>query len=183
MALSYNGTNIPSSGNVIFNGTNCKTVSCNGTEVWRKEATVYPGVPVANTQNLGYAAYFTVTNSGTDIKVDAFGGTERGYGRVMLGGFNSWGYSQIYFANLRAFITNSFSHIKVALSDINGNVVQQLIYHETSTAGGFSTTYSSGNKFTINSANGNYYLMLETDAGATSGGLHAIIQMTGCYLI
>ena len=183
MALSYNGTNIPSSGNVIFNGTNCKTVGCNGTEVWRKEATVYPGAPVANTQNLGYAAYFTVTNSGTDIKVDAFGGTERGYGRVMLGGFNSWGYSQIYFANLRAFITNSFSHIKVALSDINGNVVQQLIYHETSTAGGFSTTYSSGNKFTINSANGNYYLMLETDAGATSGGLHAIIQMTGCYLI
>ena len=51
MALSYNGTNIPSSGNVIFNGTNCKTVSCNGTEVWRKEATIYPGIPVANTQN------------------------------------------------------------------------------------------------------------------------------------
>lgn len=44
MALSYNGTNIPSSGNVIFNGTNCKTVSCNGTEVWRKEATIYPGI-------------------------------------------------------------------------------------------------------------------------------------------
>lgn len=117
MALSYNGTNIPPSGNVIFNGTNCKTVSCNGTEVWRKEANVYPGVPVANTQNLGYAAYFTVTNSGTDIKVDAFGGTERGYGRVMLGGFSTIGYSQIYFNNLRAFITNSYSHIKVALKE------------------------------------------------------------------
>lgn len=34
-----------------------------------------------------------------------------------------------------------------------------------------------------NTLNGNYYLMLETDAGATSGGLHTIIQMTGCYLI
>ena len=131
MALSFNNTNIPPSGNVIFNGTYCKTVTYNGTEVWKKEYTVYPGAPVANTQNLGYASYFTVTNSGTDIKVDAFGGTERGYGRVMLGGFSTIGYSQIYFNNLRAFITNSYSHIKVALSDINGNVVQQLIYSQT----------------------------------------------------
>lgn len=183
MALSFNGTNIPSSGNVIFNGTNCSTVRHNNTLVWQKEKTVYPGIKVANTQNLGYAAYFTVTNTGSSITVDSFGGTERGYGRVMLGGFSTIGYSQIYFSNLNVTISNSFSHVKVALSDINGNVVQQLIYHETSTAGGFSTTYSSGNKFTINSANGNYYLMLETDAGATSGGLHAIIQMTGCYLI
>lgn len=180
MALSYNGTNIPSSGNVIFNGTNCKTVSCNGTEVWRKEATIYPGIPVANTQNLGYAAYFTVTNSGTDIKVDAFGGTERGYGRVMMGGFSTIGYSQIYFANLRAYITNSFSHIKVALSDINGNVVQQLIYSE---ANGFDATYTATNVFNINSANGNYYLMLEVESGATHLGKNATILMNGCYLV
>lgn len=183
MALSYNGTNIPSSGNVIFNGTNCKTVSCNGTEVWRKEATIYPGIPVANTQNLGYAAYFTVTNSGTDIKVDAFGGTERGYGRVMLGGFNSWGYSKIYFSNLSISLSNSFSHAKVALSDINGNVVQQLIYRETGEAGGVYVTYAASDIFTINAENGNYYLMLEVASGATSGGLHATIQMNGCYLI
>lgn len=183
MVLSYNGTNIPSSGNVIFNGTNCKTVSCNGTEVWRKEATIYPGIPVANTQNLGYAAYFTVTNSGTDIKVDAFGGTERGYGRVMLGGFNSWGYSKIYFSNLSISLSNSFSHAKVALSDINGNVVQQLIYRETGEAGGVYVTYAASDIFTINAENGNYYLMLEVASGATSGGLHATIQMNGCYLI
>lgn len=183
MALSYNGTNIPSSGNVIFNGTNCKTVSYNGTEVWRKEATIYPGIPVANTQNLGYAAYFTVTNSGSDIKVDAFGGTERGYGRVMLGGFNSWGYSKIYFSNLSISLSNSFSHAKVALSDINGNVVQQLIYRETGEAGGVYVTYAASDIFTINAENGNYYLMLEVASGATSGGLHATIQMNGCYLI
>lgn len=180
MALSFNNTNIPPSGNVIFNGTHCKTVTYNGTEVWKKEYTVYPGAPVANTQNLGYAAYFTVTNSGTDIKVDAFGGTERGYGRVMLGGFNSWGYSQIYFANLRAFITNSFSHIKVALSDINGNVVQQLIYSE---ANGFDATYTASTKFNINSPNGNYYLMLEVESGATHLGKNATILMNGCYLV
>lgn len=180
MALSFNGTNIPSSGNVIFNGTYCKTVSCNNVEVWKKEYTVYPGVPVANTQNLGYAAYFTVTNSGSDIKVDAFGGTERGYGRVMLGGFSTIGYSQIYFANLRAFITNSFSHIKVALSDINGNVVQQLIYSE---ANGFDTTYTASTKFNINSPNGNYYLMLEVESGATHLGKNATILMNGCYLV
>lgn len=180
MALSFNGTNIPSSGNVIFNGTYCKTVSCNNVEVWKKEYTVYPGAPVANTQNLGYAAYFTVTNSGTGIKVDAFGGTERGYGRVMLGGFSTIGYSQIYFANLRAFITNSFSHIKVALSDINGNVVQQLIYSE---ANGFDTTYTASTKFNINSPNGNYYLMLEVESGATHLGKNATILMNGCYLV
>lgn len=183
MALSFNGTNIPSSGNVIFNGTYCKTVSCNNVEVWKKEYTIYPGIPVANTQNLGYAAYFTVTNSGTDIKVDAFGGTERGYGRVMLGGFSTIGYSQIYFANLSISLANSFSHAKVALSDINGNVVQQLIYRETGEAGGVYVTYAASDIFTINAENGNYYLMLEVASGATSGGLHATIQMNGCYLV
>lgn len=183
MALSFNGTNVPSSGNVILNGTYCKTVSCNNVEVWKKEYTVYPGAPVANTQNLGYAAYFTVTNSGTDIKVDAFGGTERGYGRVMLGGFNSWGYSKIYFSNLSISLSNSFSHAKVALSDINGNVVQQLIYRETGEAGGVYVTYAASDIFTINAENGNYYLMLEVASGATGGGLHATIQMNGCYLI
>lgn len=180
MALWFNGTNVPPSGNVIFNGTYCKTVTYNGTEVWKKEYTVYPGAPVANTQNLGYAAYFTVTNSGTDIKVDAFGGTERGYGRVMLGGFSTIGYSQIYFNNLRAFITNSYSHIKVALSDINGNVVQQLIYSETNW---FDTTYTASTKFNINSPNGNYYLMLEVESGATHLGKNATILMNGCYLV
>ena len=183
MALSFNNTNIPPSGNVIFNGTHCKTVTYNGTEVWKKEYTVYPGAPVANTQNLGYAAYFTVTNSGSDIKVDAFGGTERGYGRVMLGGFNSWGYSKIYFSNLSISLSNSFSHAKVALSDINGNVVQQLIYRETGEAGGVYVTYAASDIFTINAENGNYYLMLEVASGATGGGLHATIQMNGCYLI
>lgn len=180
MALSFNGINIPGSGNVIYNGTYCKTVAQNGTQVWRKEGTVYPGVPVANTHNLGYAAYFTVINSGSDIKVDAFGGTERGYGRVMLGGFSTIGYSQIYFANLRAFITNSFSHIKVALSDINGNVVQQLIYSE---ANGFDATYTESTKFNINSPNGNYYLMLEVESGATHLEKNATILMNGCFLV
>lgn len=183
MALSFNGTNVPPSGNVIFNGTYCKTVTYNGTEVWKKEYTVYPGAPVANTQNLGYASYFTVTNSGTDIKVDAFGGTERGYGRVMLGGFSTIGYSKLFFANLSISLSNSFSHAKVALSDVNGNVVQQLIFHETGEAGGFSITYASSDIFTINAENGNYYLMLEVASGATGGGLHATIQMNGCYLV
>jgi hypothetical protein len=35
MALSFNGTNIPVSSNVNYNGTNCSTVSCNGTQVWK----------------------------------------------------------------------------------------------------------------------------------------------------
>jgi hypothetical protein len=183
MALYYNSTNIAQSSNVYSNSNASNKVYHNNNLVWQKQFTVYPGVPVANTQNLGYAAYFTVTNSGTDIKVDAFGGTERGYGRVMLGGFSTIGYSKLFFANLSISLSNSFSHAKVALSDVNGNVVQQLIFHETGEAGGFSITYASSDIFTINAENGNYYLMLEVASGATGGGLHATIQMNGCYLI
>lgn len=180
MALYYNNTNIPTSSNVYINNKASNAVYFNNNLVWQKQKTIYPGIPVANTQNLGYGAYFTVTNSGSDIKVDAFGGTERGYGRVMLGGFSTIGYSQIYFANLRAYITNSFSHVKVALSDINGNVVQQLIYSE---ANGFDATYTASTKFNINSPNGNYYLMLEVESGATHLGKNATILMNGCYLV
>lgn len=183
MALYYNSTNIAQSSNVYSNSNASNKVYHNNNLVWQKQFTVYPGVPVANTQNLGYAAYFTVTNSGTDIKVDAFGGTERGYGRVMLGGFSTIGYSKLFFANLSISLSNSFSHAKVALSDVNGNVVQQLIFHETGEAGGFSIIYASSDIFTINAENGNYYLMLEVASGATGGGLHATIQMNGCYLI
>ena len=101
----------------------------------------------------------------------------------MLGGFSTIGYSKLFFANLSISLSNSFSHAKVALSDVNGNVVQQLIFHETGEAGGFSITYASSDIFTINAENGNYYLMLEVASGATGGGLHATIQMNGCYLI
>ena len=183
MPLIFNGNSIPGNGAVIENGVSLSSLKANNVEVWKRQKTVYPGIPVAKTQNLGYDAYFTVTNSGSDIKVDAFGGTERGYGRVMLGGFNSWGYSKIYFSNLSISLSNSFSHAKVALSDINGNVVQQLIYRETGEAGGVYVTYAASDIFTINAENGNYYLMLEVASGATSGGLHATIQMNGCYLI
>lgn len=183
MPLIFNGNSIPGSGAVIENGVSLSSLKANNVEVWKRQKTVYPGVPVANTQNLGYGPYFTVTNNGSDIKVDAFGGTERGYGRVMLGGFSTIGYSKLFFANLSISLSNSFSHAKVALSDVNGNVVQQLIFHETGEAGGFSITYASSDIFTINAENGNYYLMLEVASGATGGGLHATIQMNGCYLI
>ena len=184
MALVFNNVTVPQSGEVRFNNTALSSVKMGSTEVWKRQKTVYPGVSVANTQNLGYAAYFTVTNTGSHIKVDAFGGTERGYGRVMLGGFSTIGYSKLFFANLHAYITNSFSKIKVALGDINGNVVQQLIYYDTGESGaGYDKTFVSSDLFTINSANGNYYLILEVDSGATSRGLNATIEMNGCYLI
>lgn len=183
MGLFYNNVAISQANSVFLNNQSKNQVFYNNTLVWKRQKTVYPGVPVANTQNLGYGPYFTVTNNGSDIKVDAFGGTERGYGRVMLGGFSTIGYSKLFFANLSISLSNSFSHAKVALSDVNGNVVQQLIFHETGEAGGFSITYASSDIFTINAENGNYYLMLEVASGATGGGLHATIQMNGCYLI
>ena len=184
MGLFYNNVAISQANSVFLNNQSKNQVFYNNTLVWQKQKTIYPGVPVANTQNLGYAAYFTVTNTGSHIKVDAFGGTERGYGRVMLGGFSTIGYSKLFFANLHAYITNSFSKIKVALGDINGNVVQQLIYYDTGESGaGYDKTFVSSDLFTINSANGNYYLILEVDSGATSRGLNATIEMNGCYLI
>lgn len=160
MALVFNNVTVPQSGEVRFNNTALSSVKMGSTEVWKRQKTVYPGVSVANTQNLGYAAYFTVTNTGSHIKVDAFGGTERGYGRVMLGGFSTIGYSKLFFANLHAYITNSYSHIKVALGDINGNVVQQLIYSE---ANGFDATYTAANVFNINS--GKWELLLNSGSG------------------
>lgn len=180
MSYRQNDVLIPESSYIRFNDVQLKKYYFNDVLVWQRQQKVYPGIPVAKTQNLGYAAYFTVTNTGSHIKVDAFGGTERGYGRVMLGGFSTIGYSKLFFANLRAYITNSFSHIKVALGDINGNVVQQLIYSE---ANGFDATYTAANVFNINSANGNYYLILEVESGATHLSKNAIIEMNGCYLI
>ena len=180
--VSYrqNDVLIPESSYIRFNDVQLKKYVL----VWQRQQKVYPGIPVAKTQNLGYAAYFTVTNNGSDIKVDAFGGTERGWGRAILGPFSSVGYSKLYFSALRAYITNSFSKIAVSLGDINGNWVQRLIYHDTGeTLGGYDVTYGSGDLFTINSANGNYYLILEVDSGATSRGLNAVIQMNGCYLL
>ena len=183
MSYRQNDVLIPESSYIRFNDVQLKKYYFNDVLVWQRQQKVYPGIPVANTQNLGYGPYFTVTNNGSDIKVDAFGGTERGYGRVMLGGFSTIGYSKLFFANLSISLSNSFSHAKVALSDVNGNVVQQLIFHETGEAGGFSIIYASSDIFTINAENGNYYLMLEVASGATGGGLHATIQMNGCYLL
>lgn len=183
MSYRQNDMLIPESSYIRFNDVQLKKYYFNDVLVWQRQQKVYPGIPVAKTQNLGYGPYFTVANNGSDIKVDAFGGTERGWGRAILGGFNSWGYSKIYFSNLSISLANSFSHAKVALSDINGNVVQQLIYRETGEAGGVYVTYAASDIFTINAENGNYYLMLEVASGATSGGLHATIQMNGCYLI
>ena len=184
MSYRQNDMLIPESSYIRFNDVQLKKYYFNDVLVWQRQQKIYPGIPVANTQNLGYAAYFTVTNSGSDIKVDAFGGTERGWGRVMLGPFSSIGYSKLFFANLHAYITNSFSKIKVALGDINGNVVQQLIYYDTGESGsGYDKTFVSSDLFTINTANGNYYLILEVDSGATHLGKNATIEMNGCYLI
>ena len=184
--VSYrqNDVLVPESSYIRFNDVQLKKYYFNDVLVWHRQQKLYPGIPVAKTQNLGYGPYFTVTNLGYHIKVDAFGGTERGWGRVILGPFSSIGYSKLFFANLHAYITNAFSKIAVSLGDINGNWVQRLITYDTGESlGGYDRTFVSSNLFTINSANGNYYLILEVDSGATSRGLNATIEMNGCYLI
>ena len=75
MPLIFNGNSIPGNGAVIENGVSLSSLKANNVEVWKKQATIYPGASVAKTQNLGWTDYFTVTNTGTHIKVDAFGGT------------------------------------------------------------------------------------------------------------
>ena len=184
MSYRQNDILIPESSYIRFNDVQLKKYYFNDVLVWHRQQKLYPGIPVAKTQNLGYGPYFTVTNLGYHIKVDAFGGTERGWGRVILGPFSSIGYSKLFFANLHAYITNAFSKIAVSLGDINGNWVQRLITYDTGESlGGYDRTFVSSNLFTINSANGNYYLILEVDSGATSRGLNATIEMNGCYLI
>ena len=53
MPLIFNGNSIPGSGAVIENGVSLSSLKANNVEVWKRQKTVYPGVPVANTQNLG----------------------------------------------------------------------------------------------------------------------------------
>lgn len=71
-----------------------------------------------------------------------------------------------------------------SLYEISGKEAYKHIYHDTGESlGGYDVTFGSGDLFTINSANANYYLILEVDSGATARGLNATIQMNGCYLI
>ena len=119
MSYRQNDVLIPESSYIRFNDVQLKKYYFNDVLVWQRQQKVYPGIPVAKTQNLGYGPYFTVTNNGSDIKVDAFGGTERGWGRAILGPFSSIGYSKLYFSALRAYITNAFSKVSVSLGDIN----------------------------------------------------------------
>ena len=88
MSYRQNDVLIPESSYIRFNDVQLKKYYFNDVLVWQRQQKVYPGIPVAKTQNLGYSPYFTVTNLGYRIKVDAFGGTERGWGRVMLGPFS-----------------------------------------------------------------------------------------------
>jgi len=53
MPLIFNGNSIPGSGAVIENGVSLSSLKANNVEVWKKQATIYPGAPVAKTQNLG----------------------------------------------------------------------------------------------------------------------------------
>ena len=66
----------------------------------------------------------------------------------------------------------------VSLSSLKANNVEVWKRQKT-----VYVTYAASDIFTINAENGNYYLMLEVASGATGGGLHATIQMNGCYLI
>ena len=61
MALVFNNVTVPQSGEVRFNNTALSSVKMGSTEVWKRQKTVYPGAPVAKTQNLGWTDYFTVT--------------------------------------------------------------------------------------------------------------------------
>ena len=57
MGLFYNNKNISSANNVYFNNVAKKRVYFNNALKWQKQFQVYPGVPVANTQNLGSVSY------------------------------------------------------------------------------------------------------------------------------
>ena len=95
-----------------------------------------------------------------------------------------WMLEQTIFHALTLYRTSRLSQAVSYTHLINGNVVQQLIYYDTGESGsGYDKTFVSSDLFTINTANGNYYLILEVDSGATHLGKNATIEMNGCYLI
>ena len=84
----------------------------------------------------------------------------------------------------------NWQNCPAALTNHSGFLSIQLGFFRTSRGGansesgsGYDKTFVSSDLFTINTANGNYYLILEVDSGATHLGKNATIEMNGCYLI
>ena len=91
MGIFYNSTNIPTTQHIYLNSQDSQVVFYNNTEVWRRQFIVYPGAGV-NWQNLGYASYGTVTNNGSTVVANTFGGTDAGSIRLYIGPFSTSGY-------------------------------------------------------------------------------------------
>lgn len=179
MAFKFNNIDIPMTGVVKINSNSCNYVKYNNTQVWRKSYQIYPGKGIANAVNSSdYQPYWTYSDNGSTIHVESFGGTNYGKGFVAIGPFSSIGYSQCYFHNAAVnVLVNNSVLAEVGIGDINGNFTQRFFY----TNGGI--VYGTGSVFNINSANGNYYLIIKTEAGADYSGHKVTVDLTGFTLI
>ncbi len=96
MALYYNNANIAQSANVLINNQAANQVLFNNALVWKKQLNVYPGFGFSY-QNLGsYQPYGEASNSGSQIRIYTYGGTDAGFIRGYIGPFSAVGFRTLY---------------------------------------------------------------------------------------
>jgi hypothetical protein len=109
MALYYNNANIAQSANVLINNKASNQVFFNNALVWKKQLNIYPGSGFSY-QNLGsYQPYGEASNSGSQIRIYTYGGTDAGFIRGYIGPFSAVGFSTL-FINMSVTPVGDVSH-------------------------------------------------------------------------
>lgn len=181
MSLKFNNTTVPTSGAVKYNNTSLQSVRHNNVEVWKKQAQIYPGIGVANSQNTSsYQPYWKWSNDGSTLHVESFGGTDTGSGWIAVGPFSSIGYSKAFFSNCTITkTTNTGGWVKVGIGDVNCGF--HYVFFEGTGHGLGTTTYYSDSRWSIGQ-NGYYFLLIMTSASADYSGHTVKVDITGFYL-
>lgn len=178
MGIFYNSTNIPTTQHIYLNSQDSQVVFYNNTEVWRRQQTIYPGASV-NWQNVGYASYGSVTNNGTTIVANTFGGTDAGSIRLYVGPFSTTGFGTL-FLNISSVASKDTAHwIQWGLVTTYGSTTFSHKFYESNghTFGGLSglQSYSIGNMSTA-------YFMLAQSSSANYSGHELNTTISQIYL-
>lgn len=164
MALWFNGTNIPGSGNVIYNGTYCDTVNCNGVQVWKKELQAFPGNTWEHYINLydggsGYSAVSQTTGGVLELNGGYNGSSAQ---CALFVDFTPWKTLTI---NVSA---GSCSHFQFRFGasttwvDIYGHN-QVKVWEQT----GASYNPVGSHSLDVSDVNGSYYIFIYLYSGST----------------
>ena len=169
MALYYNNANIAQSANVLINNKAASQVLYNNALVWKKQLNIYPASNFYY-QNLGtYLPYGEASNSGSQISIYTYGGTDAGVIRGYVGPFSAVGFSNLYIT-MSATPTHDNQHylkwgVTTGLySDPNSwGVMAEYSYN----VGGWSGTFSYD--ITRWPYNGLYFAWMQSSSANNSG--------------